>query len=306
MTTLAYKAAEAIARPFGYQRPFRLPHDEAFGQVAKINAQNAAPPRPLYWRFDVEERTIAGTSTYIFCSKNLEPQRRILFLHGGGGMLRATPLHFVFVWHLVTQTRAEVWMPFYPLAPEHNVLESLDACFSVYQQMLVRTEADGLPLAIAGDSAGANLTLGTCRKAIDAGVRVPHALVALSPATGFEDPNVLANFKAQELATNDPILCTEMMGLLLQTWCGNVPLDHPLANPAFIDYTGFPPILMLYSTAELFYPYTENIPAAMRAANAPLEELRMDGLMHDWMLVNFFPEGAAANVAVWNFIRNHT
>ena len=124
----------------------------------------------------------------------------------------------------------------------------------------------------------------------------------LSPATGFEDPDYYAGFRAQEIATRDPMLCVEMVEGIRAHWYKDVPLDDALGNPAYIDYAGFPPVLLFMGTAEIFYPYTLAIPARMQEAGVELTPVMGEGLMHDWALLNYYPEGAAAQGQIKRFV----
>lgn len=257
----------------------------------------------MYRKFNVEERTIGDSIAFVIRSKNVAPKRRCLFLHGGGGMMRATPFHYMFITRLILQTHAEVWMPFYPLAPDYVFYDSLAACFATYRTMLSHEQT--LPIYFAGDSAGANLELAVCRSALDSGLDIPSTIVCISPATGFEDPNYRANFFAQTQRTKDPLLCVEMVDAIRNNWYKGVPLDDPLGNPAAMDYAGFPPTLIYLGTAEIFYPYTEGIVRRMEASGLDLSCVRGHELMHDWALLNYFPEGAAAQGLIKRFVLEH-
>ena len=301
--TLAYRAVEALARRLNIQEPYRHGIEAAIAHLAEENAEGAQPQKDMYRRFAIEERSIGGSPVFIFRSKATPPARRVLFLHGGGGMMRATYFHYVFLTRLILQTHAEVWMPFYPLAPGCNFHDSLRACMAAYRAMLL--EHDAMPCAFAGDSAGANLELAVCRQALDEGLDTPRCIVCISPATGFHEPGYYERFKAKEQAARDPLLCAEMVQGIRDNWYADMPLDDVLGNPAFIDYAGFPPVLEYLGTAEIFHPSTEDIVARMEEAGIEATCVRGEGLMHDWALLNYFPEGAAAHCQIKRFILGH-
>ena len=303
MPSLPYQLIEELLRKLNVQAPYLNGIDAALAHLAEENAEGSKPQASMYHRFSVEERTIGGSPVYIFRSKVTAADRRVLFLHGGGGMMRATFFHYAFITRLILQTHAEVWMPFYPLAPGPNFLDSLEACLAAYRAMT--EEPEQLPIGFAGDSAGANLEMAVCRRAIDEGMLKPNSIVCISPATGFQDPDYREKLLAQQQAVRDPLLCVEMVEGIRDNWFAGVPLDDALGNPAFVDYSGFPPILLLMGTAEIFYPATESIVERIRESNVDLVYNRGEGLMHDWALVNYFPEGAAAQCQIKRFILEH-
>ena len=107
----------------------------------------------------------------------------------------------------------------------------------------------------------------------------------------LEDAKVFCDFNGKE----SNLLPSEGVEL-------GVALDGALGNPAFVDYAGFPPILLLMGTAEIFYPATEEIVERIKESGVEFACNRGEGLMHDWALVNYFPEGAAAQCQIKRFI----
>lgn len=299
MPSAVYTALESALRAYHVQRLFQVSEQATIDMLAKHNASRSTMSGFLRRRFSVDERTIDTAPVYVVRSRQVQPQRRCLFIHGGGGMMRANIMHFSFVARLIMQTHAEVWMPFYPLAPGPNFTDSLACCYESWQQMM---EQDPLPTYIAGDSAGANLGFALTRQLLNEGKEAPRCIVGISPATGFEAPDYQTTFAQQCAATRDPLFCVEMIEAIVEHWCRGLDLDDSLLNPAYIDYMGFPPVLLLFSTAEIFYPATEHIVDAMQRAGVLLTLNRQADLMHDWALSNLFPEGAAAQCQIKRFI----
>src|SRR5258705_11026902 len=88
------------------------------------------------------------------------PERVLLYLHGGGFALRFPNLHSRFAARIARAINARALLVDYRLAPEHPFPAGVDDCLVAYRWLL----AQGIPprtVVIAGDSAGANLPLGT-------------------------------------------------------------------------------------------------------------------------------------------------
>lgn len=97
----------------------------------------------------------------------------ILFLHGGGWAFGNLQTHQRLMRLLATASRRRVLGVDYRLAPEQPYPAPLDDVRAAWR-WLARSGPTG-PLAIAGDSAGANLAMGTMLAAIRDGETLPDA-----------------------------------------------------------------------------------------------------------------------------------
>ena len=78
-------------------------------------------------RFSVVEEETGGFPTYVITPRGLEPERTVLFVHGGAFMAPIDPFHVRYAARLATSLRARIVLPDYPLAPEHTWRDSFDA-----------------------------------------------------------------------------------------------------------------------------------------------------------------------------------
>ena len=105
----------------------------------------------------------------------------ILYLHGGAWVLGWYQNHRVLAAYIGRMSRSRVVAVDYRLAPEHPFPESLDDCLSVYRQ-LIKDGIDPGQIVLAGDSAGANLSLALLFTLRDAEEALPAAVVCISPS----------------------------------------------------------------------------------------------------------------------------
>ena len=96
----------------------------------------------------------------------------ILFLHGGGWAFGNLTTHQRFMRLLAIATGRRVLAPDYRLAPEHPFPAPFEDCRAAWRWLAADSAFQG-PLAIAGDSAGANLAMAVMLDAIKAGARTP-------------------------------------------------------------------------------------------------------------------------------------
>lgn len=193
------------------------------------------------------------------------PRHAILYLHGGAFVAGSPRTHRSITRRLSAETGALVLAPHYRLAPEAPFPAQLDDCVACYRQLL---KEGFVPerIAIAGDSAGGNLTLMTAIAAMKAGMPGPAALVMMSPAFSLHP---LPNSTAYEREPRDP--------MIRQAWAGqveaalNAPKDHPLANPMAQDLSRLPPSLIQVGEDEVLYDNSTWLVEAATAAGRTSE-----------------------------------
>lgn len=113
----------------------------------------------------------------------------ILYVHGGGWALGSLDSHDAPCAHLADATGVEVVSIDYRLAPEHIFPAGLDDVTAVYRAMV----DEGRRIAVAGDSAGGNLTAALCLRARDEGLPQPALQGLIVPAT-----NLVPQFRRDE------------------------------------------------------------------------------------------------------------
>ena len=176
-----------------------------------------------------------------------KPRHAILYLHGGAFVAGSPRTHRSITRRLAAETGALVLAPHYRLAPEAPFPAQLDDCVTCYRQLLKEGYAPEC-IAIAGDSAGGNLTLMTAIAAMKAGMPGPASLVMMSPAFSLHP---LPNSTHEQREARDPMIRLawgESVEKALQ-----VPPDHPLANPLVQDMSRLPPALVQVGEDEVLY-----------------------------------------------------
>ncbi|MCR4930052.1 MAG: alpha/beta hydrolase [Lachnospiraceae bacterium] len=265
---------------------------------SKVLADKEELPRSMY-RKGLKIKTInfGGFKIHIFKDRNAKNKSNkvIFFLPGGGGMARATALHYDTITRIAKKTGATVYMANYPLAPKYNVRNALKWLEKVYDEVLKRHQAQNI--IFMGDSAGANLILSLTYRL----KKKPGKLIVISPACGLEygkNRNIRLAFEEY-----DPILNVKMNDIIAENWCRNVPLNSSDISPEYIDYKDFPPMFFFYGKHELFYPHVMNYLYSLRKQGIEFSE-EVESMCHDWALCFFFPEGRRAIRKMCKWIMN--
>lgn len=292
--SIFYSAVETIC--FGLNK---LPGGGIKGAMDRALTTSTGKEKLPAWvsrQCSVLEKSIQRLPVYILRHKDKSKRtnRAVLFLAGGGGMSRPTVLHYATVALIVQNTGATVYLPFYPLAPEHNVSEALSWLVRLYRNILkVHVPEDTV---FAGDSAGANLCLSLTERVTEK----PRRLILISPAFGIQ--NGAPRDIRLRMEKTDPLLSVAMNDCIAENWGRGVPLDSPDISPEFIHYEGFPEMLFFYGSHELFYPHVRSGQKKIKAQGAAVTTVEKP-MCHDWALCWFFQEGREALAQMCDYIR---
>jgi acetyl esterase/lipase len=266
------------------------------GHTAKMDARlgRGAPA------IEMEQVDIAGVPATWFGAPEFEHKGTLLYLHGGAWCLHLPGVYRRLVTALSQQTGMRVLLPEYRLAPEHPFPAGIDDCFAVYRWLAEHGYAER-PFALAGDSAGGNLSLVTLMRARDALLPLPDCAVLLSPATDLtvSGPSQRYNAKA------DPMFSPAAIDLLPDVYCPGHDRRNPRLSPLFGDWNGLPPLLFHAGSTEMLLD--DSVRAHDRAVQAGVEaEIEVwVGLPHVFHVFSLLPESRIGVRAVADFVARH-
>jgi acetyl esterase/lipase len=270
--------------------------------IEQIRAHTAGTDRRLSRRkveCAVEQVMIGGVPATWHGAPELATQRgTLLYLHGGAWCVHLPALYSTFAARLSNATGLRVLLVDYRLAPEHKFPASTDDCIAVYRALV---ETGDVPRAIAGDSAGGNLSLLTLMRARDEHLPLPGCAVLLSPATDLSlgSPSIRYNVHA------DPMFGGGMKDLLVPLYCPDVDLRDPRLSPLFGRWDRLPPLFFLAGSTEILLD--DAVRAHDRAQQAGTDS-RIDvwpDLPHVFPLFAMLPEARQALDEIASFIAQH-
>jgi len=214
------------------------------------------PRRPLHEDLRVEDQHIAGPAGPIPVRVYWPPQDRdspddephpvTMFFHGGGFALGDLDTHDVTARQHAAVGRTVVVSVDYRLAPEHPYPAAVEDAWAATRWVARNAErfgADGSRLAVAGDSAGGNLSAVVAQRARDSGRSGEGPTVVFQllwyPSTMWDTslPSFAENAGA-------PILDNDALAAFTRWYAGHVdPADPPtgLAPGRAADLTGLAP-----------------------------------------------------------------
>lgn len=252
-----------------------------------------------------------GVSGEWVLAPGADPARRLLFLHGGGFMIGSPRSHRNITVRLSELSGGAVLAIDYRLMPEHGRTACVDDSRLAYRWMLDHGPTGSSPaqaVFVAGDSAGANLTLSLLPWVRDQGLRAADAAVVLSPPTDstLSSPSIRANLRSDLLLGP---LCgffawTPRSVLMWFAWLriGIRPND-PLVSPVFGDLSRLPPVLVQVSETELLFDDARRYVNRARAAGSPATLQSWNHTLHVWHMFNpELPEAREALAEIGKFL----
>lgn len=265
----------------------------------RMNATLVGPPAPVA---QVEDRTIAGPGgplalrIYTPAGEAAAARPGIVFFHGGGWVVGNLDTHDTGCRALAAGTGAVVVSVDYRLAPEHRFPAAVEDAHAATRAVASEAGAYGIDparLAVAGDSAGANLAAVVAQLARDEGLALVHQLLIYPVTSGRADtPSHRENARGYmlEQETMDWFFAQYARAPEDRDNKLLAPLQAPTLEglpPATIATAGFDP---LRDDGRLYA-------AALERSGVPTRLLEFPTLVHGFFLMGGVSAGARAAVA---------
>ncbi|MBP3693590.1 MAG: alpha/beta hydrolase fold domain-containing protein [Thermoguttaceae bacterium] len=317
----AFRLVCRIIRWLGHKKFYASSGDAFWQKVLAQRPARGSAPGPLRiacmkllgWHF--ERRILGGHPVYFMRPRKFDGSRTILYLHGGGFVNEAVNTHWDFLSWLLFQTRAQIVVPQYPLAPQANVLDVLPFLQKVYEYLLETDPPENIILM--GDSAGGNLTLVCGMLFREMHLPQPRHLVMISPAMEMAAPDLDSDTEAREAEARDPMLSFGSFDTIFNAWRGPLAPEDWRVQPLFGDPAGLAPMTVFAGTDDILCRSAERFhekvcrlnsnpddPADPNDTPSEKSPIRLDfhrfpEMFHCWLLIPM-PESRTAR----NFLKN--
>ena len=171
----------------GYYPPLPELRQQLRTMVSLMDEPAPALPR-------IEDLSIPGPAgalaarLYDSASAGAPPRPVVAYFHGGGWVQGDLETHHGLCARLALRARVLVVAIDYRLAPEHKFPAAVEDCLAAYRWLRAHASSlggDSARVAVAGDSAGGNLSAVVSQLAARAGEAVPTCQVLIYPAVDF-------------------------------------------------------------------------------------------------------------------------
>lgn len=233
-------------------------------EIAVIRALLGSKPRPVGWaerRARIEEVgahwppapdvvctavNVNGVPGEWSCAPGCDPDRVLLYFHGGGFCSGSLLSHRRLVTEAGRAAGMRTLAVAYRLAPEHPYPAALDDAVTAWR-MLRQTGIAAHQIVIAGDSAGANLATVLIRRLQAEGEAGPGCAWLISPWTDLSQSGATLTTKD----TEDPLIHKSYLDELATAYLpSDIARTDTRVSPLFADLAGLPPTLIQVGSAE--------------------------------------------------------
>jgi|SRR5579885_2820373 acetyl esterase/lipase len=271
-------------------------------QETRAGFEQMAAMFPVAGDVKCEPVSAGGVKAEWVSAPGADPNRAILYLHGGGYVIGSINTHRSLAGRLSRASKARVLLIDYRLAPENPHPAAVEDAVAAYRWMLQQ----GLKpsrIAVSGDSAGGGLTVATLVAIRDAKLAMPAAGVPISPWVDLEGIGDSMTTKAAV----DPIVQKAGLLQMAQAYLAGKDPRTPLAAPLYADLSGLPPLLIQVGTAETLLDDASRLAERARKAGVQVTYEPWENMIHVWHLfAPMLDEGQQAIERIGAFVQEHT
>ncbi|MFE9739149.1 alpha/beta hydrolase [Streptomyces sp. NPDC006477] len=291
--------ADATAQPpYLYQIPV------AEGRKAVDGVQSGeGVPLP---EVDEEWTTVHGGPTGDVRARIVRPRGAtgplpvILYIHGAGWVFGNAHTHDRLVRELAVGAGAAVVFPEYDLSPEARYPVAVEQNYTVAQWIAREghhKDLDGTRIAVAGDSVGGNMSAALTLMAKQRGdVRIAHQVLFYPVTEASFDTDSYHRFGEGYFLRRDAMKWFWDQYTTEESERAQVTASPLRASTE--QLTGLPPALVITAEADVLRDEGEAYAAKLRAAGVPVTALRVQGVIHDFVMLNALRETRGAELAI--------
>ncbi|KGE12454.1 alpha/beta hydrolase [Sphingobacterium deserti] len=247
-----------------------------------------APSKLLFKRSQIQISSVLKTKIVEISPSHPSENSLLIYLHGGAFVSGPAKHHWDSLKKIGKATNMTIWACRYPRAPESQIDEISKNVDEVYK--LALTRFDPAAIAIAGDSAGATLSIALIQRLLSRNVPIPKKLVLISPVADatFTNPEIDVVERTDVMLSKSGVLSAKKM----------VAVEHDLKDlnlsPLYGSFEGFPETLLLLATHDITYPDQKLLVDKMKSARVDYKLITGDGMPHIWPLLPVMKESRIA------------
>jgi acetyl esterase len=264
-------------------------------------ARTPTSPFPTYPVAKVTDEVVDGVPVRMY-EQDERPEALIVYFHGGGFCVGSIGLMENIATGLAHYAHVAVVSVGYRLTPEHPYPAGLDDCEAVTRWTVANASRFGVSedaVAVAGESAGGNLSAAVSLRLRDSGGPALAGQVLIYPAVA----SPTASFPSRS-EFSGPMLRFEGVEKVWAMYSGGQDLDHdPYAAPLEAeDLGGLPPALVVLGGCDVLRDEGRQYGNRLREAGVPVDEACFAGQPHGFMNLGF-PAAEQAHQRIGEWLR---
>ncbi|HET6559300.1 MAG TPA: alpha/beta hydrolase [Prolixibacteraceae bacterium] len=265
-------------------------------QCEKGAAKYAKIPKGV----EIKPQTIEYITAEWLIPQGADPEKVILYVHGGGYVAGSCNDHRGFIAKFAKNTGVTNLVYEYRLAPEHPYPAALDDSVLVYQWLLIKGYKPE-NILVAGESAGGGLCLALLLALKDRNIALPVAAVAISPWA-----DLTCSSESYKTKNNRSLAPLNSWLVFSKHYAGSHNAGNPFISPLFGDLKGLPPLLINAGEDDELYEDGEKYSLKAKEAGVNVTFTKGEGMVHCYpLLAPMFPEATEAMNEIVGFIKLH-
>lgn len=215
-----------------------------------------------------------------------------IFIHGGGWVLGDYQTHKRLVRDLVVESGYACVFIEYSRSPEAKYPIALNECYAATKWVAEHGDeinVDGKRIAIVGNSAGGNMTIGTCLKAKDNRGPDIKCQILLWP---YSDAGI--NTESFKKYGEERFLTKSLMIWMRDNYLSDkTQHDDIYVSPVRAttnQLKGLPPTLIEVAENDILRDAGEELGRKLDEAGVDVTTVRFNGVIHDWGLLNGYAD----------------
>ena len=222
-----------------------------------------------------------------------ESTQLIFHIHAAAFFLGSLKTHRAFLTQIAARTQMQVLHVDYPLSPEHQHPEAIDALFDIYTTLLDQG-VQSKDIILSGDSCGANLALALALRIQQEKLPQVSGLILLSPFLDLTLTSESLRYNAQ----HDALLSIETLETGIDYYVPkNMDKSDPTISPLFADLTGLPPILVQVGSKEILLDDAQRFKERAEQANVKVDFKIYTGMWHNFQMFSAWFDEAQQAIA---------
>lgn len=247
---------------------------------------------------EVKPDDIDGIKAEWLIPSGSNPEKVIMYVHGGGYVSGSCSDHRGFVSKFAAFTGVSNLVYEYGLAPENPYPAAVDDSVKVYRWLLA-SEFKPENIIIAGESAGGGLTLAILLYLKDHNIPLPKAGVAISPWTDLTCSG--ETYQTKNKVSPAPL---NSWHVFAKHYAGENPLTLPYISPLFGDLNGLPPLFINSGMDDELFDDGRLFAEKAMAAGVDVTFRAGEKMLHCYpLLAPMFPEATEAMDEMVAFIK---
>lgn len=269
-----------------YVKMLKMSCDDIKDYVEKSHKKGTAkPPQSVHKNFEVDEIVESGCLCYRIVPRENFCGTYIVYFYGSSMCSCIREEQWDFIIDLSERTHTALFVPMYPLAPEHSCRDTFDMLQQAYSN--ITKGFDVGKVVLLGDSSGAGLALSMAILSWKEGLRKPDQLVMLSPAldTEYFDYDMELRVRLAASHEHNLVFSDEIKNFINKYWVMDYAAKTEYTSPFYEDYTDLCDDVVLFSGVDdMLNCYSREFYNKAKAQGVNVRFYEFEGECHDFLI----------------------